>query len=55
MDRKPLSILVGKTISSIEDAPRNDVYLCGPDGKPFARVCRDDIFDEEGNRFEDDL
>lgn len=55
MERDPLSSLIGKTITSLEDAPNNAIFLCGPDGTPFAQVSRDDIFDAEGNRFEDDV
>lgn len=55
LERTPLSDLLDKRLSSIEDAPNNSIFLCGEDGKPWALVSRDDLFDPDGNRFEDDL
>lgn len=53
--RKPLSSLISKTIAGMEDAPRNHVYLMDQYGQIICSVDRDDLFDAEGNRFEDDV
>lgn len=53
--RKPLSSLIGETIANMEDAPRNSVYLMSQSGRILCCVSRDDLFDEHGNRFEDDI
>lgn len=53
--RTLLTSLRGTKIVDIVDGPCNSIYFVGTDGKAFALVDRADLFDSEGNYFEDDL
>lgn len=55
IERKPISSLIGKEIGNILDAPRNHVYFLDNRGQILFSVNRDDLFDADGNRLEDDI
>ncbi len=56
IDRKPISSLIDKTIRDIIDGPSGGyVYFLDDRGGIILMVKREDLFDQDGNRFEDDL
>ncbi len=53
--RKPISELIGTTISDIIDGPAGGyLYFLDNRGKIMLQVKREDLFDADGMRLEDD-